>query len=92
MINGIPFYTRIWKSGAEGLSSEAVTMGMAQEFVENHGIAVRWDEATCQNYGEIQENDTFYQVWLEVAGVAAWRLGHESANVWDVIEEYMNQP
>ena len=108
VINGIPFYTRIWKSGAEGLSSEAVTMGMAQEFVENHGIAVRWDEATCQNYGEIQENDTFYQVWLEdadsirvklnimqnydIAGVAAWRLGHESANVWDVIEEYMNQP
>lgn len=108
VINGIPFYTRIWKSGPEGLSSEAVTMGMAQEFVDNHGIAVRWDETTCQNYGEIQEGDTLYQVWLEdadsirvklnimenydIAGVAEWRLGHESANVWDVIEEYMNQP
>ncbi len=108
VINGIPFYTRIWKSGPEGLSSEAVTMGMAQEFVENHGIVVRWDETTCQNYGESQEGDTLYQVWLEdadsirvklnimqnydIAGVAAWRLGHETANVWDVIEEYMNQP
>lgn len=108
VINGIPFYTRIWKSGPEGLSSEAVTMGMAQEFVDNHGVAVRWDETTCQNYGEIQEGDTLYQVWLEdadsirvklnimenydIAGVAEWRLGHESANVWDVIEEYMNQP
>lgn len=108
VINGIPFYTRIWKSGPEGLSSEAVTMGMAQEFIENHGIAVRWDETTCQNYGEAQEGDTLYQVWLEdadsirvklnimenydIAGVAEWRLGHESANVWDVIEEYMNQP
>jgi len=28
----------------------------------------------------------------DIAGVAAWLLGHESANVWDVIEEYMNQP
>lgn len=108
VINAVPFYTRIWKSGPEGLSSEAVTMGMAQEFVGNHGITVRWDETTCQNYGEIQEGDTFYQVWLEdadsirvklnimenydIAGVAAWRLGHETANVWDVIEEYMNQP
>lgn len=108
VINGIPFYTRIWKSGPEGLSSEAVTMDMAQDFVENHGIAVRWDETTCQNYGESQEGDTLYQVWLEdadsirvklnimenygVAGVAAWRLGHETANVWDVIEEYMSQP
>lgn len=108
VINGIPFYTRIWKSGPEGLSSETVTMGMAQEFVENHSIAVRWDETTCQNYGEVQEGDTLYQVWLEdadsirvklnimqnydIAGVAEWRLGHESENVWDVIEEYMNQP
>lgn len=108
VINGVPFYTRIWKSGPEGLSSEAVSMGMAQDFVENHNIAIRWDETTCQNYGELQEGDTFYQVWLEdadsirvklnvmqnydIAGVAAWRLGHESANVWDVIEEYMNQP
>lgn len=108
VINAIPFYTRIWKSGPEGLSSEAVSMDMAQAFVENHGIAVRWDETTCQNYGESQEGDTLYQVWLEdadsirvklnimqnydIAGVAAWRLGHETANVWDVIEEYMNQP
>ncbi len=108
VINGIPFYTRIWKTGSEGLSSEAVTMGGAQEFVGDHGIAVRWDETTCQNYGEIQEGDTLYQVWLEdadsirvklnvmenfdIAGVAEWRLGHETANVWDVIEEYMNQP
>lgn len=108
VINGIPFYTRIWKSGPEGLSSEAVTMDMAQAFVENHGMTVRWDETTCQNYGESQEGDTLYQVWLEdadsirvklnimenydVAGVAEWRLGHETANVWDVIEEYMSQP
>lgn len=108
VINALPFYTRIWKSGAEGLSSEAAGMDKAQEFVSNHGIAVRWDETTCQNYGEIQEGDTLYQVWLEdadsirvklnimenydIAGVAAWRLGYEAANVWDVIEEYMNQP
>lgn len=108
VINAIPFYTRIWKSGPEGLSSEAVSMDMAQAFVENHGIVVRWDETTCQNYGEFQEGDTLYQVWLEdadsirvklnimenydISGVAAWRLGHETANVWDVIEEYMNQP
>ncbi len=108
VINGVPFYTRIWESGPEGLSSEAVTMDTAQTFVEDHGIAVRWDETTCQNYGESHEGDTLYQVWLEdadsirvklnimenydVAGVAAWRLGQESVNVWDVIEEYMNQP
>lgn len=108
VINALPFYTRIWQSGAEGLTSEAVGMDMARAFVEEHGITTRWDETTCQNYGECQEGDSLYQVWLEdadsiqtklnvmqnydIAGVASWRLGFESADVWDAIENYMNQP
>lgn len=108
VINGVPFYTRVWKTGPEGLSSEAMGMDAAQAAVNEHGMALRWDETTCQNYAEALEGDTLYQVWLEdadsirvklnimqnydIAGVAAWRLGFESANVWDVIEEYMNQP
>jgi spore germination protein YaaH len=27
----------------------------------------------------------------QLAGVAAWRLGQETPQVWDVIEQYMNQ-
>lgn len=107
VINGLPFYTRIWKSEGAGLTSEAVGMEMAEQFVANHGIELRWDEETCQNYGEIQEGGTFYQVWLEdehsieaklnimqkynIAGVAAWKLGFEKDSIWDVIEKYLNQ-
>ncbi|MDE7429934.1 MAG: chitinase, partial [Lachnospiraceae bacterium] len=77
-------------------------------YVAAHDIVTRWDEETCQNYGEYQSGESFCQVWLEdaesikvklnimekygIAGVAAWRLGFETADVWDVIEEYMNQP
>lgn len=108
VINALPFYTRIWETGAEGISSQAVGMEMAQTYVSDHGIATRWDEATCQNYGEFQDGDRLCQVWLEdaesikvklnimekyeIAGVAAWRLGFETADIWDVIEEYMNEP
>lgn len=108
VINALPFYTRIWETGAEGISSQAVGMEMAQAYVSDHGIATRWDEETCQNYGEFQDGDRLCQVWLEdaesirvklnimekyeIAGVAAWRLGFETADVWDAIEEYMNQP
>lgn len=107
VINGLPFYTRIWETKGTDLSSQAVGMETAAAFVADHGIATRWDETTCQNYGELQDGDTLYQVWLEdaesirvklnimekygIAGVAAWRLGFETADVWDVIEEYMNQ-
>ncbi len=106
VINAIPFYTRIWENGEDGLSSQAVGMEMAQTYVADHDIAVRWDEETCQNYGEFQDGGRLCQVWLEdaesikvklnimekyeIAGVAAWRLGFETADIWDVIEEYMN--
>ena len=35
--------------------------------LQEHGITARWDEETCQNYGEYQSGDSFIQVWLEDA-------------------------
>ena len=107
VINGIPFYTRIWETSGTTVSSQAVGMDMAHVYMQEHGITARWDEETCQNYGEYQSGDSFIQVWLEdaesirvklnimqkygIGGVAEWKLGFESSSVWDVIEEYMNQ-
>ncbi len=107
VINAIPFYTRIWETKGAELTSQAVGMELAEEFVKNHNIEIRWDEVTCQNYGEIQEGTSFYQVWLEdeqsievklnimnkynIAGVAAWKLGFEKPSIWDVIENYLKQ-
>ena len=39
VINAVPFYTRIWKSEGANLTSEAVGMELAEEFVDNHNIA-----------------------------------------------------
>lgn len=107
VINGIPFYTRIWETSGTSVTSQAVGMAMAQAYIREHDIVTRWDETTCQNYGEYQSGDKFCQVWLEdadsirvklnimqkyeIAGVAEWKLGFEEPYVWDVIEEYMNQ-
>lgn len=107
IINAVPFYTRIWETRGAELGSQAVGMQMAEEFVANHSIETRWEEETCQNYGEVQEGDTFYQVWLEdeqslevklnimqkynIAGVAAWKLGFEKPEIWDIIQTYLNQ-
>lgn len=106
VINALPFYTRAWETKGTSVSSQALGMALAQEYVANHDIAVRWDETTCQNYGEFQSGEGFCQIWLEdadsirvklnimekyeIGGVAAWRLGYETPDVWDVIEDYMN--
>ena len=107
LINGIPFYSRIWKTTAEGLSSEAYGMDQIQQFIANHHMTVEWNAATCQNYAEVHEDDASYQIWVEdaesiekklevmqshkIAGVAEWCLGMESSDVWDVISEYMEK-
>lgn len=107
VINAIPFYTRIWETKGTEVTSQAVGMATAQQFLADHGITAAWDEETCQNYGESQEGDTYYQVWLEdadsiavklnimenygIAGVAEWKLGLEDDSIWDLIEEYMNR-
>ena len=107
VINAVPFYTRIWETTKTDISSQAVGMEMAEEYVANHNIQVEWDAATCQNYGEYTKGDTLYQVWLEdeksievklnimqkygIGGVASWRLGFEKPEIWDKIEVYLNQ-
>lgn len=107
VINAVPFYTRVWETKGTTVDSQALGMDMAQQYLEDHGIATRWDETTCQNYGEYQSGDSYYQIWLEdaesikvkmnvmeeygIAGIGAWRLGFENASIWDVFEEYLNR-
>ena len=107
VINAIPFYTRIWETTGSSISSQAVGMEMAEEYVAAHNIDVEWNEETCQNYGEYTSGDTLYQVWLEdaqsietkltvmskynLAGVASWRLGHEDKSIWPVLDAYVKR-
>lgn len=107
LINGIPFYSRIWKTAADGVTSMAYGMNELQTFIANHNMAVEWNAASEQNYAEVSEDDATYQIWIEdaesiekklevmqahgIAGVAEWCLGMESADVWTVIADYMNK-
>ena len=107
LINGIPFYSRIWKTAADGVSSEAYGMNEIQSFIANHGMTVEWNAAAGQNYAEVSEDEATYQIWIEdadsietklevmqahsIAGVAEWCLGMESSDVWGVIADYMEK-
>ena len=65
-----------------------------------------WNAMAGQNYGEVQNGDTLYQIWMEdkdsieaklavmrkynIGGVAAWKLGYETPDIWDMIATYIN--
>ena len=82
------------------------TMDIAQATVAAHGCEQIWLEDIGQNYSEYQEGELTYRIWIEdaasierkvkligeygLAGVSAWRLGAESADVWNTIVKYTN--
>ncbi|MBR6237447.1 MAG: chitinase, partial [Lachnospiraceae bacterium] len=105
IINAIPFYTRVWKTKGSDVTSDALGMVQAAEFISKNNITTVWDEETCQNYGEKEMGGILYQVWLEdeesistklnimknhgVAGVAEWQLGMEDKAIWGTIDKYV---
>lgn len=103
VINAVPFYTRLWKTLAGTLSSEAIGMGQAQEVVSKYNVETYWDKNTSQNYGTFENEGATFQMWIEdaqsiaekvklvpkykLAGVAAWKLGFESSDIWKTISD-----
>lgn len=107
LVNGIPFYSRIWRTTSGEVSSEAYGMEDIEAFITNHNMTKEWDGSLGQYYAETTEGDTTYQIWVEdaasieqkldvmqshgVAGVAEWCLGMETSDVWDKIAAYMSE-
>lgn len=103
VINAVPFYSRLWKTLAGTLSSEAIGMGQAQEVVAKYNVETYWDKNTSQNYGAFENEGAEFQIWIEdaqsiaekvklssqynLAGVAAWKLGFESSDIWQAISD-----
>jgi spore germination protein YaaH len=107
LIAGIPFYTRLWQTIDSGEpASKIMDMTEAAAYVSEHHMNESWDEKTSQNYAELNDDDGYWQIWLEdkdsiaakmetiqaagIAGVAEWRLGNETSDVWPVIEKYLS--
>lgn len=66
VINGIPFYTRIWNTDSSGrVTSEACGMNTADAFISANGMEVTWNETCSQNYAELNSDIGLYQIWLE---------------------------
>ncbi len=89
------------------ISSTAVGMDRARTLLEEGGAELTWNDEIGQYYGEYEQDGSLYRIWLEDAaslqakldvtaaydlgGIAFWKLGLESSEVWPEIEAYMNR-
>lgn len=101
VVTAFPFYTRLWKTEGVELTSEVKSMDEAKALADSPEYTVTWQEELGQNYAEMDQDGTTYQIWLEdeesikakleavksfdLAGLAGWKLGMESDSVWDLI-------
>lgn len=67
VVNGLPFYTRLWNVDAAGMISDVQSLPMATaiDTVAKAGAQTTWDEATNQNYAEWSAGGGTNKVWLE---------------------------
>lgn len=97
----LPLYNRIWFDKGGKVSSQSVSMQVANNFIIQNNMELNWDNKIKQNVAKKQIGDQLVSIWLEdaaslnaksslvskygLAGVASWRKGFETPNIWSVI-------
>ena len=103
LILGIPFYTRLWAKKGDSITSETVTIKGTPALLSSNNAEVTWLNDNKENYATWQKGDTTYSIWIvddkslkerctyvankKIAGVAAWKLGNETTDIWEMIKE-----
>lgn len=101
VINGIPFYARLWTEKGDKISSKAMGMAATQQWITDNEIKPVWMDEVGQYYGETTTDEGRSYVWMEeeksvklkmdlikkfdLAGVAGWKLGLETPDIWGVL-------
>lgn len=66
VINGIPFYTRLWiESFGGGVTSEVFGMNGALNYIKQNGMDTYWDTEVGQTVATLEGDDALYTIWLE---------------------------
>lgn len=98
LVLGVAFYGYDWSDGGLG---EGVSMREAVARAARAGVELRWDERAQVPYFMTPRGITYFEnsrsvelkmalaVRVGVAGIAAWRLGHELPDVWNAIGTFL---
>lgn len=101
MILGVPLYSRLWCEKNGKVSSKTISMDQTNNIIGSKGLTPKWNDECGQFYVEFNEGDALYKIWLEeknslalktslvnkykLRGIASWRLGFETFDIWDAI-------
>ena len=101
LINAVPVYTRVWTKENGKVSSTALGITGASNWVKENNVNLTWDDTVGQYVGQISVGSATKYIWMEdeksmklkmdavkeadLAGVAVWKLGLEPKEIWDVI-------
>ncbi|MCK9444638.1 MAG: glycosyl hydrolase family 18 protein [Tissierellaceae bacterium] len=106
LILAVPFYTRLWLEKEGKVTSQALSMDTAAKFIQNNNLDLVWIDGAFQYYGEMEKDNTIYKIWVEdldslkyktslihkydLAGIASWRRGFETGNIWSGIARVLD--
>lgn len=84
-------------------SVQSLSMKTANETVSKNSATIVYNEETGQDFAQYEKNGSTYKMWMEngksirlklnaikeggCAGVASWRAGFETEDIWTVIDE-----
>ena len=101
VINAVPFYTRVWTVNEGKTTSKAYGIADARQWVADNHVDLTWDQELGQFYGSTVNGNGEQYIWMEdeksmalkiglvkdfdLAGVACWKLGFESPDIWDIV-------
>ena len=101
VIKAVPFYTRVWTVNEGKTTSKAYGIADARQWVADNHVDLTWDQELGQFYGSTVNGNGEQYIWMEdeksmalkiglvkdfdLAGVACWKLGFESSDIWDIV-------
>ena len=93
-----------YKNSDGSLDRDTRDMSEILDIQWNHGLTFEWQGDVGYDYAEYETDGTTVKIWYEnaksleakmktihpydVAGIAAWRLGQETSDVWEILEQY----
>ena len=103
LVLGLPFYSRIWTTTDNKTKGKTIDMAATEKLIIAKNIQPIWLPELGQYYLTYKEGPTTYEVWQEdkysllekvklverykLAGIAAWRKGFETDDVWPVLND-----
>ncbi len=88
------------------LNSWSYSMHRAKNIIEENEAVIKWDDSAMQHTASFTRDGLDYVMWLEdttsmsyrlelvnryeLAGLAAWRRGLESEDIWILIEDWLD--